>query len=353
MNKPQIGLTFEIAIVFFLFLKWLFAFHRYRWQVESRGIERLELYRRRPLYLHAYVTPYILLYILVSSLYWRYWRLWEDKESQLAVCILAYGSVASLQILTWLSCQWSIAIEVFCKFSKVKEIEDAAIVWVVPRLQRGYDELCPLYSDTNLDRHFWFFYQKRKYTYRGGDKRIFAKADFPIHRTFSFYRSSRGFSTKEQADRARQIYGDNVLDIPIPTFGELFKEHAVAPFFVFQVFCIGLWCLDEYWYYSVFTLFMLVTFESTVVFQRLRSLKEIRGMATKPYSIHVYRCGTWVSILSNELIPGDIVSLVKSKDERSAPCDILLLYGSCIVNEAMLTGESTPQLKVRGLSMGL
>lgn len=34
---------------------------------------------------------------------------------------------------------------------------------------------------------------------------------------------------------AEERWGPNVLDIPMPAFIDLFAEHAVAPFFVFQV----------------------------------------------------------------------------------------------------------------------
>lgn len=111
------------------------------------------------------------------------------------------------------------------------------------------------------------------------------------------------------------------------------------------MFCVGLWLLDDYWYYSLFTLLMLVGFESTVVWQRQRTLNEFRGMSIKPYDIWVYRQNAWEQITSDKLLPGDLVSVSRTKEDSGVACDLLLVEGSAIVNEAMLSGESTPLLK--------
>jgi len=51
--------------------------------------------------------------------------------------------------------------------------------------------------------------------------------------------------------------------------------------------------------------------------------------------------GTYRTASSTELVPGDLVQVPRG----ILPCDMILLSGSVIVNEAILTGESVPVIK--------
>jgi len=141
-----------------------------------------------------------------------------------------------------------------------------------------------------------------------------------------------------------------------------------------------LWAIDDYIIYSFFSLFMVLLFEGTVVFQRIKSLQSLTNMGNPSRQVYVYRSQRWTSVDSAELLPGDILSLTRVAPHRAkptttttngktnnnnntttaaaaamrkieddggdvVPADLLLLAGSTVVNEASLTGESVPQMK--------
>ena len=122
--------------------------------------------------------------------------------------------------------------------------------------------------DENDVASYTFNYQRDTYTIETTSPLTFTRLPYPSSSRLplSTYLKPSGITAK-QVPSLLALYGGNEFNIPIPSFTELFGEHATAPFFVFQVFCVALWCLDEYWYYSIFTLFMLVVFECTVVWQ--------------------------------------------------------------------------------------
>lgn len=193
---------------------------------------------------------------------------------------------------------------------------------------------------------------------------------------------------------------------------------------------MALWSLDDYWYYALFTLVMLVLFEAMLCLQRQKNLEMLRSMRREPTLVYALRGGRWQGVSSEAVSPGEVISLVSrpptvastvremqrramrnqhrqqqqrraagagagtggaqgfpmgmrgggtvsggqpgldqvllgggggyagggvdpvGDDEAMAPFDVLLMRGSCVVNEAMLTGESVPQAKTSLLSAG-
>lgn len=82
----------------------------------------------------------------------------------------------------------------------------------------------------------WFVFQQTKFVLsNGGGKEGFVRLEFPSEGSFRAYLGCRGLRDEAEVAVATERWGRNVLDIPMPAFMTLFAEHAVAPFFVFQV----------------------------------------------------------------------------------------------------------------------
>ena len=90
----------------------------------------------------------------------------------------------------------------------------------------------------------------------------------------------------------------------------------------------------------------MLIFEATTVFSRKRNITALRGIAVKTGRIYAFRNKIWEDHSTEDLVPGDIVSVKRhAEGETTIPCDCLILQGSAVVNEASLTGESVPQMK--------
>lgn len=335
-------------------------------------VQSVTCYNSRPTLLHGYLAPFFLLQAIVyyyfsidvspdqsnsnsivtqqdSDLLNNDASKSESHTHEAAqrhsyeIWVIAVTISIAAQIITYLFCHWSVDVKCLLCYSKCKDPFQAAFAKVIPTPNNGSTELVALKRETIAKRNtLWFMFQKTKYVFNDKLNR-FATIEFSCDEKISYYKSWKGYNDQNEVHLIERQYGRNELDMVIPEFKELFIERATAPFFVFQTFCVGLWCLDEFWYYSLFTLFMLVTFEVVLVKHQLRNMQEIRRMGNQPFTVQVFRQSKWKPIRSDQLIAGDLVNIVRS--DHNIPCDILLIRGSCIIDESTLTGESIPQMK--------
>ena len=158
---------------------------------------------------------------------------------------------------------------------------------------------------------------------------------------------SEGLNDNERKYQ-KYIYGECDLFFHIDSFFRAMFKNTCNFFFAFQIYSIILWNCTEYYAYAglivAMTLFDLL--EETIT--NLSNLKSIREMARYSIPVKIYRKDgegkkDTIELQSSNLVPGDVFEL--PDDGMAMPCDCILLSGSVIINEAMLTGESTPIIK--------
>lgn len=81
------------------------------------------------------------------------------------------------------------------------------------------------------------------------------------------------------------------------------------------------------------------------LYETRKNLNKLRTIAYYECQVTVFRNGALdapLTMSSAKLVPGDIFIV---PENSIMPCDAILLNGSCIMNESMLTGESIPVIK--------
>merc|ERR1719334_2011904 len=156
--------------------------------------------------------------------------------------------------------------------------------------------------------------------------------------------------TIEDSRRKAALYGSNEIVVPLENLGVLLVKEILSPFYVFQMFSICFWYADDYWMYATAILVMSVISLSLALYQTRTNQQKLRDtIVSSEMVVRLCADGTRHQVLSSELVPGDII--VVPDHGCQLLCDAVLLHGSVIMNESMLTGESVPVTKtpiVRG-----
>uniref|UniRef100_A0A673JTP3 Probable cation-transporting ATPase 13A3 n=1 Tax=Sinocyclocheilus rhinocerous TaxID=307959 RepID=A0A673JTP3_9TELE len=151
---------------------------------------------------------------------------------------------------------------------------------------------------------------------------------------------------KNQQEYRRCFFGLNEIDVKVPSLFKLLIKEVLNPFYIFQLFSVILWCTDEYYYYAMAIVIMSVISIATSLYTIKKQYVMLHDMVAAHSTVRVTVCrgeNETEEALSTDLVPGDVI--VIPSNGTIMPCDAVLICGTCIVNESMLTGESVPVTK--------
>ena len=170
----------------------------------------------------------------------------------------------------------------------------------------------------------------------------------------------KGLATKKLLTQSQGRYAAySSLVLPTPTLRETFCERLASPLVVLQLLGKLLQVLEESIGASLISIAQTLGEHYWNARQSIVSAKEladeVQGNVQDSASLRiwVYRPSMteskachdgWVELPAVELLPGDV--FVWNRANEVMPVDALILDGTCVTNEAVLTGETLPQSKI-------
>ena len=348
------------------------------------------LLKKRKIYERLDFYPFLIIKLILFAI------LLFLKMKKFLYYIIAYGIIYLLQIILYFLNHVFIEIGIKIGYFYVNNIDNATHVKIL---------ICSNTNDINnriiiskivyecnlikieIDKMIYIYNKDSKQFYR-------SKYELIKQSKLSDYLEIKPISSLEIPQKKAR-YGSNIIEIPSPSFLYLYKEHIITPFFIFHLICSLIRIFDNNSYKYIISLIITLIFEITITWKRIFNSATIKNMKTPPHYVNVYRDEEWSLVSSADIYPGDIISLndgyclknikeneknsknnlifrilnllnnikirqqekknqkslntvlnkYKEKEVLPITCDVLILNGKAVVNEATLNGKSLPQIK--------
>ncbi|XP_061653528.1 polyamine-transporting ATPase 13A3-like isoform X1 [Phyllopteryx taeniolatus] len=159
--------------------------------------------------------------------------------------------------------------------------------------------------------------------------------------------------TKTIQDYRALFFGKNDIDVKVPSLFKLLVKEVLNPYYIFQLFAIILWGVQEYFNYSLTMLILSSILIAASLYSIRKHYVKLHNLVVAHSLVQVSVCRRnkdVEQVMSTELVPGDVITI--PANGIIMPCDAVLICGTCIVNESILTGESVPVTKTSLPSSG-
>uniref|UniRef100_A0A0G4I0F4 P-type ATPase A domain-containing protein n=1 Tax=Chromera velia CCMP2878 TaxID=1169474 RepID=A0A0G4I0F4_9ALVE len=146
------------------------------------------------------------------------------------------------------------------------------------------------------------------------------------------------------SQQIQQVVGPNAIDFKRHSFAALMQMEFFQPFYLYQLGVYMWWIWFSYLFVGMAMASMTLVVGLAKMFVKANAEATLERITSHRSSVEVFRSGAWREVDATALVPGDVVRV--KGDDSILPCDLLLIRGTCVCDEAALTGEARPIEKV-------
>ena len=123
----------------------------------------------------------------------------------------------------------------------------------------------------------------------------------------------------------------------------LFIDELLNPFYIFQLFALGIWYWEAYTLFAIVLSVLSAFAILSAVYDRWAANRRVIKLAKYTCEVEILKSdGTYEVCDRSKILPGDVI---KVPTGVPLPVDMIQISGISIANEALLTGESIPVIK--------